>query len=103
MTLYEIEAPRTKAAGNLRLAGKLFILYSLANPAASSGECACCSVHIPLKPLSIRFFAPLFIIALFSLLLGVYPLQAAGPAMIDVLEDLHPSMDEMPKEKGDGI
>jgi hypothetical protein len=26
---------------------KLFILYSLANPAASSGECARCSIHEP--------------------------------------------------------
>ena len=35
-----------QAAGNLRLLRKMFIFYSLANPAASSGECARCSVQV---------------------------------------------------------
>jgi len=40
-----IEAPSQQVAGNLRLLRKMFIFYSLANPAASSGECARCSIQ----------------------------------------------------------
>ncbi len=40
-----IESPPQQVAEELRLVRKFFIFYSLVHPAASSGECARCSVQ----------------------------------------------------------